>query len=53
MIQEQLSNVIKRNKYCAWLEQQVAATDAMTIKYQNKIDELQKQVNKTITELLI
>ena len=44
MIQDQLQQVVNRNKYTSWLRKQLEETDTLLIKYQQKIDVLKKHV---------
>ncbi len=44
MVQDQLQQVINRNKYTTWLCKQLNETDSLLIKYQQKMDVLQKHV---------
>ena len=44
MIQDQLQQVVNRNQYTSWLCKQLEETDTLLIKYQQKIDVLQKHV---------
>ena len=44
MIQDQLQQVVNRNQYTSWLCKQLEETDKLLIKYQQKIDVLQKHV---------
>ncbi|KAK4014161.1 uncharacterized protein LOC116931858 [Daphnia magna] len=45
IVQSQLEKVVSGHRYNTWLREQVNDADAQLVKYQNRIDALQKHVN--------